>query len=41
MGRAQNIGTGFNLGGALVGAGLSLATGGIAKSLGIPMGGDD
>ncbi len=41
MGRAQNIGTGFNLGGALVGAGLSLATGGIAKSLGIPMGGDN
>jgi hypothetical protein len=41
MGRAQNIGTGFNLGGALVGAGLSLATGGIANSLGIPMGGDN
>lgn len=37
MGRAQNIGTGFNLGGALVGAGLSLATAGIGGALGIPM----
>tara|TARA_A200000159_G_scaffold153014_2_gene164527 strand:+ start:2081 stop:2866 length:786 start_codon:yes stop_codon:yes gene_type:complete len=37
MGVAQNIGSGFNLGGALLGAGLSLATAGIGGAMGIPM----
>tara|TARA_A100000171_G_C2134237_1_gene148944 strand:+ start:152 stop:967 length:816 start_codon:yes stop_codon:yes gene_type:complete len=35
MGRAQNIGSGFNLGQALVGAGLAVATGGIGGALGL------
>ena len=37
MGRAQNIGTGFNLGGALLGAGVSALTGGIAGGIGASM----
>lgn len=34
MGRAQNIGSGFNLGSVLVGAGVSALTGGIAGGIG-------
>ena len=37
MGRAQNIGSGFNLGGVLVGAGVSALTGGIAGGVGASM----
>jgi len=37
MGRAQNIGSGFNLGSVLVGAGVSALTGGIAGGVGASM----
>lgn len=37
MGRAQNIGSGFNLGGVLVGAAASALTGGIAGGVGASM----
>jgi hypothetical protein len=37
MARAQNIGSGFNLGSVLVGAGVSALTGGIAGGLGASM----
>ncbi len=35
MARAQNIGSGFNLGQALVGAGIGIATGGLGSALGL------
>jgi hypothetical protein len=37
MGRAQNIGSGFNLGSVLVGAGASALTGGLAGGFGAKM----
>ena len=37
MARMENIGSGFNLGGALVGAGVSALTGGLAGGLGASM----
>ena len=37
MARAQNIGSGFNLGSVLVGAGMSALTGGLAGGLGASM----
>ena len=37
MSRAQNIGSGFNLGSVLVGAGVSALTGGIAGGVGASM----